>query len=131
MTTEPITIYNECPICYDSNDLIQLTSCRHYIHEMCIERHFRQECSVCRTPQFDVYVKGESVHISGSPNYNIPIETEGRDINIMSDDEDTPYSDSSDDESDFIHYVNYKSIINHVSARSTNMSYIMSPSRRY
>ena len=62
-TTQPITA-----TCVSSpiGDALPLKKCGHRLHATCLEKHFVQECPVCRTPQTDVTVE----RYSSSPRYS-------------------------------------------------------------
>ena len=59
MTTTFVDTTTICPICIESiGTAPPLSKCGHRLHRQCLEKHFRQECPVCRTPQTDVQVRG-------------------------------------------------------------------------
>ncbi len=60
---------DNCHICLEPiGDALPLKKCGHRLHATCLEKHFVQECPVCRTPQTDVTVKGTP------PVPDIPVE---------------------------------------------------------
>lgn len=51
--------HEECPVCYEHLGDVEALECGHRIHVACLEKHFRAECPVCRTPQTKVKPKGK------------------------------------------------------------------------
>jgi len=49
----------ECAVCYDTLGDVKPLECGHRIHSLCLEKHFRAECPVCRTHQSRVAPKGK------------------------------------------------------------------------
>ena len=50
----------ECQLCMNTLDPDFSLECGHHMHRECLENHFIQECPFCRTPQFQVLVKGKN-----------------------------------------------------------------------
>ncbi len=49
----------DCAVCYEPLGDTETMECGHRIHLKCLERHFKPECPVCKTPHTLVPPKGE------------------------------------------------------------------------
>lgn len=66
-------IDEECAICYEPLGDVKPLGCGHRIHTVCLEKHFKAECPVCRTGQTRVVPKGK-----------VPKSSPGRSVRYIS-----------------------------------------------
>ena|SRR3989344_2387004 len=55
-TSENKVVKQDCVICYEPT--VQKFACGHYCHKSCIQKHFKSECPICRSP-LGIKVYGE------------------------------------------------------------------------
>ena len=68
----------DCAICFEKLDEEYALECGHWLHVSCVQKHFKPECPICRTPL--------NIQVYGTPpsnNISMTGTVFGQDINLF------------------------------------------------